>query len=371
MKPCPKCNGSVPQGKGTCPHCGLVLHKWEASQQHLMAEPVESPITEEPGIANPRLFAARAFAIAAFAISLPGIVYVAGAGSSLIFLMAFSTFASAAAGFWGWSLAPRLTEGDSSDADADAIRIGFRVPLLSLATTAVLVWAFNRLSGWNDDGFLATVYAVFGLGLIVMGWLIVPVGIGIGFWLQKRYAYDQGRGEVKVNYMRALKSVIALLIALFVFYAMVSHLVTVNSALAYPMLKRLWSPEVVQHFPKALLSRVKVRRFHFLPGFGQSGSWMQIRVHYDADGYTSALARLTSIPVTDEGRRFGDHYKERWHWPDQRIRPPAEDIFVLHSRPANYKPESGSEHADWNHGTAYGYILRRVEREVIYWVASW
>jgi len=101
-------------------------------------------------IANPRLFAARAFAIAAFAIFLPGIVYVAGAGSSLIFLMAFPMFASATAGFWGWSLAPRLTEGDSSDTDAEAIRIGFRVPLLSLATTAVLIWAFNRLTGWNQ-----------------------------------------------------------------------------------------------------------------------------------------------------------------------------------------------------------------------------
>ncbi len=48
MKPCPKCNGSVPDGKDTCPHCGLILHKWEASQQHLAAEPVQSPITEEP-----------------------------------------------------------------------------------------------------------------------------------------------------------------------------------------------------------------------------------------------------------------------------------------------------------------------------------
>jgi hypothetical protein len=176
---------------------------------------------------------------------------------------------------------------------------------------------------------------------------------------------------MKVNYMKALKSVIALLIASLLFYVLFFHVVTVNSALAYPMLKRLWSPEVVQHFPKALPSRVKVRRFHFLPGFGQSGSWMQIRVHYDADGYTRALDRLASMPVTDEGRRFGDHYKERWHWPGERIRPPAEDIFVLHSRPANYKPESDSKHADWNHGTAYGYILRRVEREVIYWVASW
>jgi len=48
MKPCPKCNGSVPDGKTTCPHCGLVLHKWEASQQHLAAEPVEPPIIDEP-----------------------------------------------------------------------------------------------------------------------------------------------------------------------------------------------------------------------------------------------------------------------------------------------------------------------------------
>ena len=55
---------------------------------------------------NPRLCTAVAFAIAAFAISLPGIVYVAGGGSSLLFLMAFPMFASATAGFWGWSLAP-------------------------------------------------------------------------------------------------------------------------------------------------------------------------------------------------------------------------------------------------------------------------
>jgi hypothetical protein len=323
---------------------------------------------------NPRLFAAVAFAIAAFAISLPGIVYVAGGGSSLLFLLAFPMLASATAGFWGWSLAPRLTERGSNDADADAIRTGFRVPLLSLATTAVLIWAFNRLTDWNDDGFLATVYAVFGLGLIVTGWLIVPLGIGVGFWLQKRYASDQGRVKTKVNYMRALKSVIALLIALFLYYVMVFHVVTVSSALAYPMLKRLWSPEVVQHFPSALPSRVKVRQFYFLPGFGQSGSWMRIRVHYDADGYTRALARLASVPVTDEGRRFGDDYKEVWGWPGERIRPPAEDIFVLHSRPEGYKPESDLEYEggpNWNHGTAYGYMLRRVEREVIYWVTSW
>lgn len=48
MNPCPKCNGSVPQGKDTCPHCGLVFQKWYASQQRLTPEPVESPIAEEP-----------------------------------------------------------------------------------------------------------------------------------------------------------------------------------------------------------------------------------------------------------------------------------------------------------------------------------
>ena len=58
----------------------------------------------------------------------------------------------------------------------------------------------------------------------------------------------------------------------------------------------------------------------------------------------------------------------------ERPYPTRRHKHCVSSRPTNYKPESDSEYdgePDWDHGTIYGYTLRRVEWEVIYCVASW
>ena len=128
-----------------------------------------------------RLTIAATFGAAGAVVSLivGFFMFSEGGASAVALQMLLATLAATLSGFIFAKLVLRSTV-------SGAMIAGVLVPVLAQLVYSILLWVVNGIVGWNNDPFLTYVIAFFGIGLILMGCISLPVGIVIGLWLKKR-----------------------------------------------------------------------------------------------------------------------------------------------------------------------------------------
>lgn len=142
----------------------------------------------------------------------------------------------------------------------------------------------------------------------------------------------------------------------------------------YGQIRRLWEPNLVQHFPETLRSGARGCRLYYTPGFLQGGAEFRVSMQLPPDRVRAILAdaRLNaklcsdgSAPITAGSNEFKNYPLPtlRFVGEDVGLSPSGYVIIVLDGKP--YHPNN------WNHGFARGIAVRSADHEVVYWVENW
>jgi hypothetical protein len=162
-----------------------------------------------------------------------------------------------------------------------------------------------------------------------------------------------------------------------------NSLKTVTDVAEYPrILSEPWKDSpLVQHFPKTIPAEAKNVKIHYVPGFLQGGSMLQLQMNLPPAKIAEIQAQLRKVaqrkyipgakdnsPIqeTSADGQMSVTFKYKYY-----LGKTAEQLF-----PDNYEilvlsDTRGAPAYDWNHSQMHGVAIDPTTSEIVYWAESW
>ncbi len=177
----------------------------------------------------------------------------------------------------------------------------------------------------------------------------------------------------------------ATLMALMIWISISLHnsLETVTNIAEYPkILSERWNNSpLVQHFPQTIPPEAKNVKIHYVPGFLQGGSILQLQMNLPPAKIAEIQAQLRKVAQrkyipgakdnspTQETSADGQvsitfDYKYYLGKSNEQNFPKDHEILVL-------SDTRGAPTYDWNHSQLHGVAINSTSSEIVYWAESW
>jgi hypothetical protein len=138
---------------------------------------------------------------------------------------------------------------------------------------------------------------------------------------------------------------------------------------------------LVQHFPKTIPAEAKNVKIHYVPGFLQGGSMLQLQMILPPAKITEIQTQLRKVaqrkyipgakdnsPIqeTSADGQMSNTFKYRYYigGSGEQYFPENYEILVL-------SDTRGAPTYDWNHSQMHGVAIDPTTSEIVYWAESW
>jgi hypothetical protein len=178
---------------------------------------------------------------------------------------------------------------------------------------------------------------------------------------------------------------IATIIALTAWVSIDLHnsLKTVTDVAQYPkILNNPWKDSpLVQHFPKTIPAEAKNVKIHYVPGFLQGGSMLQLQMTLPPAKIAEIQAQLRKVAQRKYISGAKDNSPVQETSADGQMSITFEYKYYLgksgeQNFPENYEilvlsDTRGAPTYNWNHSQMHGVAIDSTTSEVVYWAESW
>jgi hypothetical protein len=162
-----------------------------------------------------------------------------------------------------------------------------------------------------------------------------------------------------------------------------SSLETVTDVAQYSkILNNPWKDSpLVQHFPKTIPAEAKNVKIHYVPGFLQGGSMLQLQMTLPPAKIAEIQAQLRKVAQRKYIPGAKDNSPTQETSADGQMSITFEYKYYLgksdvQNFPENYKilvlsDTRGAPTYDWNHSQMHGVAIDSTTSEIVYWAESW
>ena len=168
---------------------------------------------------------------------------------------------------------------------------------------------------------------------------------------------------------------VPLVFAGLVAYAIFSIPRGTHSLRKYVESRAKYDQELVGHFPAEIPSSASLKRFTYLPGYMQGGSYIQLRLRLPADKILELYSKFAAIRTKSffAGDYNSHGYEKGWMPTTQfytgdgnnRTFPDDFEIMVFDEVRNELPPDQ------WNHGRSHGVAISTNRNEIVYWADRW
>jgi hypothetical protein len=162
-----------------------------------------------------------------------------------------------------------------------------------------------------------------------------------------------------------------------------NSLKTVTNVTEYPrILSEPWKDSpLVQHFPKTIPAEAKNVKIHYVPGFLQGGSMLQLQMTLPPAKIAEIQAQLRKAAQRKYIPGAKDNSPTQETSADGQMNVTFEYKYYLGKSgdqkfPENYEilvlsDTRGAPTYNWNHSQMHGVAIDPITSEIVYWAESW
>jgi hypothetical protein len=162
-----------------------------------------------------------------------------------------------------------------------------------------------------------------------------------------------------------------------------NSLKTVNDVAQYSkILNNPWKDSpLVQHFPKTIPAEAKNVKIHYVPGFLQGGSMLQLQMTLPPAKIAEIQAQLRKVAQRKYIPGAKDNSPTQETSADGQMSITFEYKYYLGKSDVQNFPENyeilvlsdtrGAPTYDWNHSQLHGVAIDPTTSEIVYWAESW